>query len=292
MGHETRRQDESCLPQPLTRRNAAGQVYQRLAVVDRQIKEALGLDDEELRSHLEVRDEKSPAFLKEESLVYLIRHHHGAENRNFVNDLAECLLKRCATWIDGKLRGLRTDLMEDGNSGVVAELFERILNLASDRGDFLQVRFWMGIERITVNVFRKQVTQFDTESSGDYDQITIDDLTQRGAVVVPTASAGRPVESEAVDNVLIEAALHQLESQSGPHTCSATTKTGQSKTRIQPYRRLADTSEKRHERSETGCLKLMRFWRHGEENRDEQTNGPGNAGGHTRRLRDVRCRPE
>ena len=211
MGHETRRQDESCLPQPLTRRNAAGQVYQRLAVVDRQIKEALGLDDEELRSHLEVRDEKSPAFLKEESLVYLIRHHHGAENRNFVNDLAECLLKRCATWIDGKLRGLRTDLMEDGNSGVVAELFERILNLASDRGDFLQVRFWMGIERITVNVFRKQVTQFDTESSGDYDQITIDDLTQRGAVVVPTASAGRPVESEAVDNVLIEAALHQLE---------------------------------------------------------------------------------
>ena len=211
MGHETRRQDESCLPQPLTRRNAAGQVYQRLAVVDRQIKEALGLDDEELRSHLEVRDEKSPAFLKEESLVYLIRHHHGAENRNFVNDLAECLLKRCATWIDGKLRGLRTDLREDGNSGVVAELFERILDLASDRGDFLQVRFWTGIERITVDAFRKQVNQFDTESSGDYDQATIDDLTQQGAVVVPTTSAGRPVESEAIDNILIEAALHQLE---------------------------------------------------------------------------------
>ncbi len=211
MEHETTRQDEPCLPQPLTRRNRDGQVYQRLAEVDRQISEALGLDDEALRSRLEVRDEESPAFLKEESLVHLIRHHHGAGNRELVNDLAECLLKRCATWIDGKLSGLRTDLREDGNSGVVAEVFDRILDLTDDRGDFLQVRFWMGIERITVDVFRKQVSQFDTESSGDYDQTTIDDLSQRGAVVVPTASAGRPVESEAIDNVLIEAALHQLE---------------------------------------------------------------------------------
>ena len=211
MEHETRRQDESRLPQPLTRRNANDQIYQRLAVVDRQINEALGLDDEELRSRLEAREEESPAFLKEESLVYLIRHHHGAGNRELVNDLAEFLLKRCATWIDGKLSGLRTDLREDGNAGVVAEVFERILDLASDRGDFLQVRFWKGIERITVDVFRKQVKQFDTESSGDYDQAAIDDLTQRGAVVVPTAFAGRPVESKAVDNVLIEAALHQLE---------------------------------------------------------------------------------
>ena len=211
MEHETSRQVESCLPQPLTRRNADGQVYQRLAVVDRQIEEALGLNDEELRSRLAVRDEESPVFLKEESLVYLIRHHHAAGNRKCVNDLTECLLKRCATWIDGKLSGLRTDLREDGNAGVVAEVFTRILNLASDRGDFLQVRFWMGIERITVDVFWKQVSQFDTESSGDYDQATIDNLTQQGAVVVPTASGGRPVESEAIDNVLIEAALHQLE---------------------------------------------------------------------------------
>ena len=211
MEHETIRQIESCLPQPLTRCNADGQVYQRLAVVDRQLKEALELDYVDLRSRLEVRDEDSPSFLKEEALVYLVRHYHGAGDRKFVNDLSECLLKRCATWIDGKLRGLRTDLREDGHSGVVAEVFGRILDLDSDRGDFLQVRFWMGLERITVNVFRKQVSQFDTESSGDYDQATVDELTQRGAIVVPTTSAGRPIESEAIDNVLIEAALHQLE---------------------------------------------------------------------------------
>ena len=211
MEHETTKQDTSCLPQPLTRRNANGEAYQRLPVVDRQIKEALGLDQEELRSRLEVRDEVSPAVLKEESLIYLIRHHHSAGNRELVNDLAECFLTRCATWIDGKLGGLRQDLREDGNASVVADLFARILDLTSDRGDFLQVRFWVVLERITVDVFWKQVNQFDTESSGDDGQAAVNDLAQQGAVVVPTASAGRSVESEAIDNVLIEAALHQLE---------------------------------------------------------------------------------
>ena len=211
MEHETTRQGESCLPRPLTRRNRNSQLYQRLAVVDRQIKEALGLDDEELRSRLGVRDEESPAFLKEESLVYLIRHHHGAGNRELVSDLAECLLNRCATWIDSKLSGLRPDLRKDGNAAVVAGVFDRILDLASDRGDFLQVRFWTVIERITVDVFRKQIKQFDSDYSLDYDQATIDDLAQRGAVVSPAASADRRVESEVIDNVLIQAALNQLE---------------------------------------------------------------------------------
>ena len=102
--------DISFVPEPLTRRNAEGQVYQRPAVVDRQISEALGLGDEELRSRLEDRDEDSPSIFKEEVLVYLIRHFHRARNREFVNELAECLVRRCATWIDSKLRGLRTDL--------------------------------------------------------------------------------------------------------------------------------------------------------------------------------------
>ena len=50
MEHETAIQETSCLPQPLTRRNASGEVYQRLPAVDRQIEEALALDLEELRN--------------------------------------------------------------------------------------------------------------------------------------------------------------------------------------------------------------------------------------------------
>ena len=68
-----------------------------------------------------------------------------------------------------------------------------------------------GLDKITVNAFRRQVSQFDTESSGDYDQAAIDNMTQRGGVVVPTTIASRSVELEAIDRVLIKAALHQLE---------------------------------------------------------------------------------
>ena len=212
MGHETTEQDSSCLPEPLTRRNAGGDVYQRLATVDRQIQEVLKLDPEELRRRLEVRDEAAPDFLKEESLVYLIRYYRKVGNRQHVNDLSTCLVKRCAKLTYGRLGSLGADARDDGYSEVVEELFARILDLDSDRGDFLQVRFWVVLERLTVNVFRKQVNQVELESTGDYDQETIDSLIQQGAVVVvPTTFASRSAESEAIDKVLIEAALHQLE---------------------------------------------------------------------------------
>ena len=66
MEYETTEQDSTRLPQPLTRRNGDGAIYQRLPAVDRQIQEALRLDHEELRGHLEVCDEASPVYLKVE----------------------------------------------------------------------------------------------------------------------------------------------------------------------------------------------------------------------------------
>ena len=213
MEHETTNQDTACLPEPLTRRNAGGDVYQRLATVDRQIQEVLKLDSEELRRRLEISDEAAPDFLKEESLVYLIRYYRKVGHRQHVNDLSTCLVKRCAKLTYGGLGSLGADVRDDGYSEVVEELFARILDLDSDRGDFLQVRFWVVLERLTVNVFRKQVNQVELESTGDYDQETIDSLIQQGTVVVvPTTFASRSAESEAIDNVLIEAALHQLAS--------------------------------------------------------------------------------
>ena len=41
MDYETREKDTSCLPEPLTRTNAQGEVYQRQGVVDRQRSEML-----------------------------------------------------------------------------------------------------------------------------------------------------------------------------------------------------------------------------------------------------------
>ncbi|MXZ23467.1 MAG: sigma-70 family RNA polymerase sigma factor [Caldilineaceae bacterium SB0665_bin_21] len=211
MEHQTAEQDSSCLPEPLTRHNQAGVVYERLPTVDRQIRDALELDLGGLQRCCEETDEASPNYLKEESLVYLIRYYRKVGNRQYVDDLSTYLVKRCAKSIYSWLGGLEADERDDGYSEVVEKLFTRILDLNSDRGDFLQVRFWVVLERLTVDVFNKKVNQLRYQSTGGYDLERIDTLTQQGAVVVPATSPSRSVESEAINKVLLQEALDQLE---------------------------------------------------------------------------------
>jgi len=188
-------------------------VYQRHTVVDSQIREALRLYPEELRQRAEIRDDASPDFIREEALVYLIRHYHKTENSQSVDDLSECLVTRCATLINGRLSGLGADWQEDGFSEVVVELFDRILDLDSDRGDFLQVRFWVVLKRLTVQVFRKMLkvdqNTIPLDSLAGYD----DEAVAAAEVDVPASSTHetRSVESEAIDSILIKDALSQLD---------------------------------------------------------------------------------
>ena len=211
MEHETTKQVTSCLPMPLTRRNKDGDVYQRLATVDRQIQDTLKLDPEELRKCLEVRDEASSYFLKEETLVYLIRHSRKVGDRQRANDLSTCLVNRCAKLIHGRLGILGADVRDDGYSEVVEELFARILDLESNRGDFLQVRFWVVLERLTIQAFRKLVKQSKSESSSAYDGEDTDSLVRMGRVVGAATISHRSTESEVIENSLIREALSQLE---------------------------------------------------------------------------------
>lgn len=221
MDYETTEQDTSCLPEPLTRKNTDGEIYQRLPVVDRQIQEALRLDPEDLRRRSEVADKESPDFLKEESLVYLIRYYHKEENQRVVNGLSKSLLYRCTALIYSRLGSLRGDLRSEGYSDVVKELFVRILDLRSNRGDFLQVRFWMYLERLTVRVYNKQLKQHTIQQDSipltalagyDEDEDT-DALTRKGGVRALGTFTTRTVESEIIDKISvreIREALSQL----------------------------------------------------------------------------------
>lgn len=211
MEHQTEEQDSSCLPKPLTRRNKAGVVYKRLPTVDRQIQDTLKLDLEGLQRYCEETDETSPDHLKAETLVYLIRHYHKVGNRPYVNDLSECLVNRCAKLIYSWLGNLEADERNDGYLDVIEGLFARILDLSSDRSDYFQVRFWSGLKRLTVSVFKKQLIQLRCQSTGGYDLERIDALTQQGAVMVPATSLSRSVESEAINHVFLQAALTQVE---------------------------------------------------------------------------------
>ena len=208
MDYEITEQDTSCLPEPLTKRKKAdGKIYRRKAVVDRQIREALKLDHKELRRRSEIRDEESPDYLKEESLVYLIRHYHKVGNQRVVNDLSKSLLyHRSAKYIYKRLGSLRGDLRDEGYSNVIAELFFRIIDLKSDRSDFLQIHFGLCLKCLTVQIFRKQLNQLKLERNSiplasleDYD------VEETNPLVRP-----RSIESEVIEKDLIRAALSQL----------------------------------------------------------------------------------
>lgn len=144
--------------EPLTHCNADGEVYQRPPAVERQIAAALALPAEPLLERAQVADQQAAEYLQEECLVCLIRHYHRAGVSGLVSDLSAVLLRRCAKLIEGHLRRLGPEAAEEGYNDVVERLFAPILDLTSDRGDFLQVRFWPALEKLAVRAFNRQLT--------------------------------------------------------------------------------------------------------------------------------------
>lgn len=143
--------------QPLTRRNREGTVYRRDPGVESQIDRALALEPARLLDYARLMDRACPGYLQEEALVYLIRAYHGRGERTVVNALSEALIRRCAKSINDRLQALGPQAVEDAFRDVIAEVFEMILDLASDRGDYLQVRFWIVVKRRTITVFGRYV---------------------------------------------------------------------------------------------------------------------------------------
>jgi hypothetical protein len=127
--------------------------------VEAQIASALPLAADELASRAAVTDREDPGYLQEESLVALIRHFARWNDRGRINALAELLLKRCEQFTRQHLIGLGEDAFEEGHARIVAGLFRRILDLSSNRDDFLQCRFWVRLERLTVDEFRHQLRE-------------------------------------------------------------------------------------------------------------------------------------
>ncbi len=207
MNHETAERQGLYFPEPLTHRNKKGKVYQRLGEVDSQIQMALALETEELQARSVITDQTSPEFLKEECLVYLIRHHHKEGNRQCVNGLTESLLRRCGTWIKGQLCSIRDpELESQGYADVIAMLFERILDLDSDQGDFLQVRFWVVLKSLTVQTFSDLL-----KPHPGYDGEDVDAVGQGVGLRAASTVVSSPVETEVINESLIREALSQLE---------------------------------------------------------------------------------
>jgi hypothetical protein len=142
---------------PLTRADPQrqGQAYRRQTNVETQIKIALVLAPAQLVERARLRDYHSPDYFQEECLVYLIREHHRLNHQELVDALAGELSGRCEKHIDSKIRAfLAPTYIEDCFNDAVAALFEQIIDLDSDRGDFAQVYFWVFLDARILNVSR------------------------------------------------------------------------------------------------------------------------------------------
>lgn len=141
---------------PLTRCNSEGVIYQRTEIVEAQIVVALALPPWQLIERAQITDYQSPFYLKEECLVYLIREYYQHGYESIVNDLSAVLLLRCEHVIKAKLSIFGPIVLEDARQDVIAEVFAQIVDLDSDRGDFLQVRFQVVLRRLVIEAFRRQ----------------------------------------------------------------------------------------------------------------------------------------
>jgi len=149
--------------QPLTHCNSAGEMYQRTAPVHSQIEAALTLTSSQLVERARIADHHSPDYFQEECLVYLIREFHRRGDRRIINALSEILIRRCKNMIYGRLQALGLHAVDDAFNDVMLDLFAPILDLESDRGDFLQVRFGLRLQRLIIDVYNQYVRRIKKE---------------------------------------------------------------------------------------------------------------------------------
>lgn len=141
---------------PLTRRNAADEPYKRTPEVEAQIAASLSLDHPAFLAAARRRYDE-PGHLKDETLCYFFRERLRADRRDEANDLAGVLAARHAGTVArhaSKLDSLR----EDCASEMFARLFEPLLDLEGDAGDFAQVRFGLFLKRIATDVVARALT--------------------------------------------------------------------------------------------------------------------------------------
>jgi hypothetical protein len=150
---------------PLTRRTTDGNVLTRSAEVEAQITQVLRLEPLELQRRLGVADREDSAYLKEETVVYLIRETHRQGNATLCGKGAEPLLRQCVPQAEKYLRALGEQQFEKAFADLTDQVFELILDLESDKGDFLQVRFGLKLKQLAIDVFRRHKDQINEESA-------------------------------------------------------------------------------------------------------------------------------
>lgn len=159
-------------PKPLTRRNRKRELYLRLPEVEDQIAVALQLDVTDLLERASISGHKLKGFFQEECLVYMIRHYYLAENHKVVSKLFELLMSRCIGFAYERLVSLGEDKKDEAYREVIKHLVDNILEFETGKGDYFQVRFWVGLERLAISEFGRQLRIIKE----DQDLVSLDNM--------------------------------------------------------------------------------------------------------------------
>ncbi len=150
---------------PLTHVRKGGGRYARDPVVEAEIASTLAAPPLRLIHRAKVRDRQASDFLREETLVYFIRAYAAAGEQEIVIALTNALLARCAKWITRRLGalGLRRHHVNDAYLEVIRIVIGAVTDLASDRGDFYQVRFARALKFKVLTAYNTQLREVERE---------------------------------------------------------------------------------------------------------------------------------
>lgn len=186
---------------PLTHTRKGGGRYARDPAVEAGIASVVGTQAVALIQRARVRDRQSGDFLREETLVYFIRAYQAAGEQEVVIALTNALLTRCAKWITQRLRalGLRRHHVNDAYVEVVRIVIGAVTDLASDRGDFYQVRFARALKFKVLTAYNTQLHEVKREAqhvrfpsaAGSTDEEFEDGEVDRSAFRPEMADPGR-----------------------------------------------------------------------------------------------------
>jgi len=135
------------------------------------------------RAH--IQDRETPGYIRDETLVFLIKSFHAQERRAITEVLSEALVRRCVSRIQraSQRSGLRLPpaRVSDFVNETISRLFIRILSPNQTSGSFLQVKFGCALKLIIQDVkddwLDERLRDQEASSLNGLDDDNLDSLT-------------------------------------------------------------------------------------------------------------------
>jgi len=173
------------------------------------------------RAH--IRDKETQGFIREETLVFLIKSFHAQERREITEALSEALVPRCVRTIQRAVQrsGLRLPpaRVSDFVNETISRLFIRILTPNQTSGSFLQVNFEHALKRIIQDVKDDWLDEWLRDKEAISLNVSDDDNDLD--VLTDEASTSRSRESKSIWSMLFH---HVAEINEGLRAITQTSK--------------------------------------------------------------------